>query len=98
MSDSVLIKASGQLVAADLYYFVVALLKRFRFFAIIMAAVAAYVLVGPSLPNVAAWEWNAQSILGLAFPFVIAPYVFFLSPYLSAFCSFRSMDAHAATG
>ena len=85
MSDPIVVKASGQLVAADLYrYSIVALLKRFRFFAIIMALVAVYAIVAPFLNNVAPFEWNAQSILGLAFPFVLAPYVFFLAPYLSA--------------
>jgi hypothetical protein len=84
MTDTKTITASGQLSVGDIYRFsLYALWKRFWFFLVIMAVCAAYV---PYSIFVAQqhWEWTVSSLLGLAFPFVLTPYAFFISPYRGA--------------
>jgi hypothetical protein len=84
MTTTETVTASGQLSIGDIYRFsLYALWKRFWFFLVIMAICAAYV---PSSIFLAQqhWEWTLSSSLGLAFPFVLTPYAFFISPYLGA--------------
>lgn len=82
MTENSTITASGQLSVGDLYrYSLATLWRRFWFFLIIMAVCGAYV---PYSMIVARhdWSWSPNLLLGLAFPFVVTPYAFFLSPYL----------------
>jgi len=78
------ITASGQLTVGDLYrYSLSALWRRFWFFLVIMALCAAYVPYSVFVAQ-QSWEWAPNSLLALAFPFVLTPYAFFISPYRGA--------------
>jgi YcxB-like protein len=84
MSSTSQITASGQLGVGDLYrYSLATLWRRFWFFLIIMVLCAAYVPYSLFVAG-QTWEWAPNVILGVAFPFVLTPYAFFISPYLGA--------------
>ena len=84
MTASETVTASGQLSVGDIYRFsLYALWKRFWLFLVIMVICAVYVPYSIFLAQ-QHWEWTISSSLGLAFPFVLTPYAFFISPYRGA--------------
>jgi len=84
MTATETVTASGQLSIGDIYRFsLYALWKRFWFFLAVMALCATYVPYSIFLAQ-QRWEWTFSSVLGLAFPFVLTPYAFFISPYRGA--------------
>ena len=84
MTATETVTASGQLTVGDIYrYSLYTLWKRFWFFLVVMAICAAYVPYSLFLAQ-QHWEWTPSSLLGLAFPFVLTPYAFFISPYRGA--------------
>ena len=84
MSATETVTASGQLTIGDIYRFsLYTLWKRFWFFLAVMVICAVYVPYSIFLAQ-EHWEWTFSSSLGLAFPFVLTPYAFFISPYRGA--------------
>jgi len=78
------IVASGQLSVGDLYrYSLATLWRRFWFFLIITAVAGAYAPYS-MLWSKQNWTWSPNLLLGLAFPFVLTPYAFFIGPYLGS--------------